>query len=60
MAMLYPNSPRAVVFWNTVFPMLMVYEAPIAETIFTNSANLDKGYLYGMLKPWLGDSLLLK
>ncbi|KAI6185701.1 hypothetical protein M3Y98_00052400 [Aphelenchoides besseyi] len=58
MALLYPKSPRVCLFWNVFSPLLMVYEARIAEKIFTNSAHLNKGQLYDMLKPWLGEGLL--
>jgi len=58
MALLYPNSPRMVLFWTTFKPLLMVYEASIAEKVFNGTAHLHKGHLYDMLRPWLGDGLL--
>ncbi|KAI6220871.1 hypothetical protein M3Y99_01583200 [Aphelenchoides fujianensis] len=60
MALLYPRSPRACLFWNGPSPVLMIYEARLVDTIFTNSAHLNKGMLYDMLKPWLGEGLLTR
>ncbi|CAD5226750.1 unnamed protein product [Bursaphelenchus xylophilus] len=58
MADLYPNKPRMVVFWIGFQPKVMIYEAELAEKVFTSNQHLNKGLLYDLLKPWLGEGLL--
>ncbi|CAD5218775.1 unnamed protein product [Bursaphelenchus okinawaensis] len=59
MAVLYPSKPRMVVFWIAFQPTIMIYEAALAEKVFTNLKNLNKSFLYDLLKPWLGEGLLI-
>lgn len=60
MAQLFPDTPRMVLFWVTVVPMVMVYDGALAEKVFTGSAHLNKSFLYDLLKPWLGNGLLTR
>ena len=60
MAFLYPEPPRIVLLWAGFNPMIMVYAAESAEKIFSDSSHLNKGMLYDMLKPWLGNGLLTR
>lgn len=60
MAQLYPHYPRMVLFWIGPVHQLMIYSAELAETIFTNPINLNKGMFYDMLVPWLGQGLLTR
>ena len=60
MAGLYPDNPRMVVLWIGSAHQVMIYSAGLAETIFTNSNNFNKGMFYDHLFPWLGNSLLLR
>ena len=45
------------IFIGTV-PMLIVYRADHVEQVFGNSRNIQKGPLYKLLAPWLGEGLL--
>uniref|UniRef100_A0A8R1HR30 CYtochrome P450 family n=1 Tax=Caenorhabditis japonica TaxID=281687 RepID=A0A8R1HR30_CAEJA len=57
MGYLFPD-PRMCLLWIGPMPCLMLYSADLVEPIFTSSKNLDKGFAYQMLEPWLGVSIL--
>ncbi|KAH7727009.1 CYP31B1 protein [Aphelenchoides avenae] len=58
LASLYPQEPRMVVVWFGPIPSVMVYSPEAAEAILTSPAHLNKGLLYDLLHPWLGQGLL--
>lgn len=58
MSMLYPQKPKAVVFWIGILPVVMIYEPELAEQVFCKVPHMNKGFLYDLLKPWLGNGLL--
>jgi hypothetical protein len=60
MAQLYPEQPRMVLFWVGPVPTLMIYSAKFVESVLTNSNHINKGIVYDMLRPWLGNGLLTK
>lgn len=49
-----------VAVWFGPIPSVMVYSPEGAEAILTNSAHLNKGLLYDLLHPWLGQGLLTR
>lgn len=46
------------VTWLGPLPMINVYSAEMAEQVLTASGSRKKGFVYDLMKPWLGNGLL--
>lgn len=47
------------IFFSSTCPAVFSLNPQNTETILSSSKQLDKGFFYNMLKPWLGDGLLI-
>lgn len=53
------NYGRLCRLWLFHHLFVVIQDAKHAETVLSHSRNIRKNFLYDMLRPWLGDGLLL-
>ncbi|KAL6446204.1 hypothetical protein ACFW04_001079 [Cataglyphis niger] len=46
------------IYWLGMKPLISIFKPEILEIIFPSTVNIEKGFPYEMLEPWLGKGLL--